>query len=270
MNHPAKAPLSVPALCLPSLSDKSSSNRSSGDRVQRRRRLLWWSFVPVLLILCLAAKLLSVGVFGGNAGRAFDAGDSRALTDAAAGLRIANFAEPHKAPFAEGDGLFLAGDYAGARGSFEEALSVAGPADECVIRVNLVLSIERLGDAKATAGDPTAAGRLFAEGLAVVDAAPDGCLAAGAEGGSGADAADKLKQAAERLTRKGEEAAGTAAREPRSKPAESSQPAEPGKQSRLDQLKDSSRQAQSERNSGQERDEYLRDDEFGTGAERPW
>ncbi|MGO4186565.1 hypothetical protein [Pseudarthrobacter sp. TAF60_1] len=230
--------------------------------------------MPVLLILCLAAKLLSVGVLGGNAGRAFDTGDSRALTDAAAWLRIANFAEPHKAPFAEGDGLFLAGDYAGARGSFEEAQSVAGPADECVIRVNLVLSIERLGDAKAIAGDPTAAGRLFAEGLAVVKAAPKGCLDATAEGGSGgtdaAAAAVKLKQAAERLTRKGEEAAGTAAREPRSKPAESSQPPDPGKQSQLDQLKDSSRQAQSERNSGQERDEYLRDDEFRTGADRPW
>ena len=175
----------------------SSGDQSPGNRLQRRRRLLWWSLLPVLLILCLAAKLLSVGMFGGNAGRSFDAGDSRAVADAAAGLRIANFTEPHKAPFAEGDGLFLAGDYAGSRRSFEEALLLAGQTDECLIRVNLALSVERLGDAKATAGDLAAAASLFAEGLAVVKAAPDGCLNASAESGDGAGAADKLKQAAE-------------------------------------------------------------------------
>lgn len=225
--------------------------------------------MPVLLILCLAAKLLSVGVLGAYAGSAFDAGDSRAVTDAAAGLRIANFTEPHKALFAEGDGLFLAGDYAGARSSFEEALSRSGPADECVIRVNLVLSIEQLGNVQVTA-DPTAAARLFAEAMAVVEAAPNGCLGAGSEGGSEAGAAEKLKQAAERLAQKSAEAAGTAKPEAVKQPTGSSQSPEPGSQSRLDQLKDSSRQAQSDRNSGQERDEYLRDDDFRNGAERPW
>jgi hypothetical protein len=225
------------------------------------------------LILCLAAKLLSVGMFGGNADRSFDAGDSRAVADAAAGLRIANFTEPHKAPFAEGDGLFLAGDYAGSRRSFEEALLLAGQADECLIRVNLALSVERLGDAKATAGDLAAAASLFAEGLAVVKAAPDGCLNANAESadGAGAGAADKLKQAAERLIQKSAEAAaGTTTPEPAKQTGQAGQPAEPGNQSQLDQLKDSTREAQSERNSGQERDEYLRDDDFGSGPDRPW
>jgi hypothetical protein len=256
MINPAPNPLGDPSL---------------EDRLQRRRRLLWWSLLPVLLVLCLAAKLFSVGVLGGDAGRAFDAGDSGAVADAAAGLRIANVTEPHKAPFAEGDGLFLAGDYAGARRSFEEALLLAGRADECVIRVNLALSIERLGDAKATAGDLMAADRLFAEGLAVVKAAPDGCPDASAESGSGAGAADKLKQAAERLTRKSSEAAaGTTTPEPAEKPGQAGQPAEPGNQSQLDQLKDSTREAQSERNSGQERDEYLRDDDFDSGPDRPW
>ncbi|MEO8284176.1 MAG: hypothetical protein ABI568_12370 [Pseudarthrobacter sp.] len=266
MNHPAKAPSSDQ-----SSGDPTSGDPSLGDRLQRRRRLLWWSLLPVVLVLCLAAKLLSVGVLGGKAGNAFDAGDSGAVADAAAGLRIANFTEPHKAPFAEGDGLFLAGDYAGARSSFEEALWLAGQADECVIRVNLALSIERLGDAKATAGDPTAAGLLFAEGLAVVEAAPDGCSGPRAEGGSDAATADKLKQAAERLAQKADEAAaGTTAPEPDTKPGQAEQPAEPGNQSQLDELKDSAREAQSERNSGQERDEYLRDDDFGSGPDRPW
>jgi hypothetical protein len=222
------------------------------------------------MVLCLAAKLLSVGVLAGTAGRAFDAGDSAAVADAAAGLRFANFTEPHKAPFAEGDGLFLAGDYAGARRSFEDALSLTGAADECVIRVNLALSIERLGDAQARAGDPTAAGRLFAEGLAVVREAPQGCVDAGAEGGSAGDAADRLKQAAERLTQKSAEAAGGTVPKPPADPGTAAQPAEPGRQSQLDALRDAARKAQGERNSGQERDEYLRDDDFGSGPDRPW
>ena len=241
-----------------------------GDRLLRRRRLLRWSLLPVLLLLCLAAKLLSVGVLAGQAEEAFDGGDAGAVADAAAGLRIANFTEPHKAPFVEGDGLFLAGNYAGARRSFEEALERAGHADECAIRVNLALSIERLGDLQAAAGDQGSAASLFAEGLTVVKAAPDNCFDASAEGGPGTEAADKLNQAGERLTRKGEENAGPGKPGAAKTPGESGQPAEPRSQSQLDQLKDSTREARSERNSGQERDEYLRDNDFGSGADRPW
>ncbi|MDP9996803.1 hypothetical protein [Pseudarthrobacter sulfonivorans] len=247
----------------------------SGHRLARRRRLLWWSLLPVLLILCLAAKLLSVGVLAGNAARAFEAGDPRAVAEAVAGLRIANFTEPHKAPFAEGDGLFLAGDFAGARQRFGEALEVAGHDDECVIRVNLVLSIERLGDARAAAGDPTAAARLFAEGLAVVEAAPAACFDAAAEAGgvaegAEAEAGEKLEQAAERLTQKSAEAAAGTAPDPGSSPGQEDTPAEPGHQSRLEELNKSTRDAQSERNSGRERDEYLSDDDFGAGPDKPW
>jgi hypothetical protein len=247
-----------------------STQVPSGDRLQRRRRLLTWSVLPVVLVLCVAAKLLSVGVLAGNASRAFDAGDSGAVADAAAGLRIANFTEPHKAPFVEGDGLFLAGDFGAARLRFEEALPLAPDADACAVRVNLVHSVERLGDAEVTAGDPTAAGRLFAEGLAVVEGAPAGCFGSSADDSAEAEAGEKLEQAKERLTQKaGEVAGGTPTPEP-GKPGQDDQPAEPGNQSQLDQLKDSAREAQAERNSGRERDEYLRDDDFDPGADRPW
>ena len=56
------------------------------------------------------------------------------------------------------------------------------PADECKVRVNLVLSIERLGRSRprrpgvtgAQAG--TDAAELYDDGLAVVKAAPPGCF----------------------------------------------------------------------------------------------
>ncbi|ALV44090.1 hypothetical protein AU252_20190 [Pseudarthrobacter sulfonivorans] len=252
---------------------------TSRDRRERRRRLLWWSALPALLILCLSAKLLSVGILADTAARSFAAGDSVGVADAASGLRTANFIEPHKAPFAEGDGLFLAGDFAAARQRFEEALSLAGTADECVVRVNLALTIERLGDAAAKTEDPTAAARLFAEGVAVVEAAPEGCFAAGADAGadasaeSGAEsgAGEQLKQAAERMQQKADAvAADNTTPQPPEVPGQDELPADPGQQSQLEQLRDSAREAQSERNSGQERDEYLRDDGFGPGVDRPW
>ena len=117
--------------------------------VRRRRRLLLWSALPVLLALALAAKLLSAAWFAGQASGAFARGDAPAVESAAAVLGVANFLEPHKAPFAAGDALALSGDYAGARTAFEAALAAAPAADECRVRVNLALSIERLGDADA-------------------------------------------------------------------------------------------------------------------------
>lgn len=248
---------------------------TSRDRRERRRRLLWWSALPALLVLCLAAKMLSVGILADTVARSFAAGDSGGVADAASGLRTANFIEPHKAPFAEGDGLFLAGDFAAARQRFEEALSLAGTADECVVRVNLALTIERLGDAAAKTEDPTAAARLFAEGVAVVEAAPEGCFAAGADAGADASAesgaGEQLKQAAERLQQKADAAAAdNTTPQPSGQPGADEPSTDPGRQSQLEQLRDSAREAQGERNSGQERDEYLRDDDFGRGVDRPW
>lgn len=239
-----------------------------GDRKQLRRRLLLWSALPAAVVLFLSAKLLSLGILAGAADHGFTAGDPRAVADAAAGLDIANVIEPHKAPFAAGDSLVLAGDFAGARQRFEQALPAAGSADGCIIRVNLVLSIERLGDQRVAAEDTTAAARLFAEGLAVVDSAPEGCFPAGVSGGAETGAGGQLERAAERLKQKADDAAAGGATP---QPAEGQPaPSDPGRESQLEQLQESSREAQRERNTGQERDEYLRDDDYGSGPDRPW
>jgi hypothetical protein len=240
-----------------------------GDRRLLRRWLLAWSALPAVLVLFLAAKLLSVGVLAGSAIRTFEAGDAHGVADAAAGLGIANIIEPHRAPFAEGDSLVLAGDFATARQRFEEALSLAGPEDACVIRVNLVLSIEHLGDERADAEDLAAAALLFAEGLAVVDSAPAGCFTSRGSGDS-AGTGEKLDQAAARLEQKAADATGAAAGSRADYPEQDEQPSHPGRQSQLDQLQDSAREAQRERNTGQERDEYLRDEGRGAGPDRPW
>lgn len=239
--------------------------------LRRRRLLLLWSGLPVLLVLCLSVKLLSLGVLAGQAATGFEHRDADAVGSAAAGLGTVNVIEPHKAPFAAGDARALAGDFEAARKRFEEALALTGPNDDCVIRVNLVLSIERLGDARLAAKDPTAAGQLFAEALAVVDAAPDGCLASSDQSAAPA-AGEKLDQAEARLRQKSEDAkAGEGAGEqPEGEKPQAPAEPDPGQQTQLEELKDSARNSQLERNNGQERDEYLRDGDYGAGPDKPW
>ncbi|MGC0237382.1 hypothetical protein [Arthrobacter sp. SD76] len=118
--------------------------------MRRRQLLLLWSAVPVLVLLGVAAKFLSLGLLAGQAAEAYAAKDTAAVEAAAEGLNPANVVERHKAPFAAGDAKVLAGDYPAARILFEEALDgvPAVSPDDCVIRVNLSLAIEHIGDAK--------------------------------------------------------------------------------------------------------------------------
>ncbi|MBT2537929.1 hypothetical protein [Arthrobacter sp. ISL-69] len=238
-----------------------------------RRRLLLVSVVPVLLALALAVKLLSVGHLGGQAAGAFGSGDQATVASAASGLGIANFVERHKAPFAAGDALVLSGDYAGARTFFEASLADATPADECKVRVNLVLSIERLADQTAEPGNAgTEAAKLYDDGLAVVKAAPPGCFSPeGSQGNAnGADGeGDRLREAEERLQAKADKL-GSPAAEPGDGADEQPQPDSEPQQSQLDKLGESAKSAQRERNDGRQRDEYLNGADSETGAEKPW
>lgn len=232
----------------------------------RRRRLLLWSAMPVLLVLCVAAKLLSLNVLAGRAASAFESGNSAAVEAVASALGVANAVEPHKAPFAAGDGRALAGDYAAARLFFEEALAVVpgGSPDECMVLVNLSLAIEKLGDQKLDTGDPASADSLYTEALGVVAVAPSGCFT----GDSSADSGVRLSEAEERLNQKLDAAAATEA--PGDSPRQEAPAEESAQQSQLEKLEESARQAQRERNAGRERDEYLDDTDYGSGTDRPW
>jgi hypothetical protein len=233
-----------------------------------RRRLLVWSALPALLVLCLAVKLLSLDPLAGHAAKAFEAKDAAAVGMAAETLQAANIVEPHKAPFAAGDAQALAGNFGAARLRFEEALepAPAGSPDACVVRLNLVLAIERLGDEKLRLEDRAGAAALFTEALEVAGAAPEGCFS----GGAAADAGEKLSEAEGRLNGKLETAKGSD--EDQEGAAEEGGPDEPKAESpgqdQLKQLQESARESQRERNNGRERSDYLED--TGPGVDRPW
>ncbi|MCM0617828.1 hypothetical protein MOD31_17530 [Paenarthrobacter sp. TYUT067] len=228
---------------------------------RRRRRLALYSAPPALLALAVAAKLLSVGVLGASAGQAFDAGEQEGVAGAASWLQVANLVEPHKGLFASGDAHVLAGDFAAAREDFEAALEAGPGVDECRVRVNLVLSIEKLGDA---AGEPEVAARLFREAKAGVESAPPQCHAVGPANSAGEG--ENLDAARDRINGKI-----SADESPRNDPSTSGQATQPPpNQEQLRQLEESGRQAQLERSEGQERGEYLRGPDKAPGVDRPW
>ena len=246
---------------------------AAARRKLRRRRMLLVSAAPGLLAVALAVKLLAAASFGGQAAEAFTQGDQAGVASAAAGMGTVNVVERHKAPLAAGDALTLAGDYAGARTLFERALADAPPADECKVRVNLVLSIEKLADRGAGSPDSGAdAARLYGEGLAAVEAAPPGCFTTGSNEGSanGADGeGDRLRQAEDRLQAKADQLAGrhgqAGAADGKVEP-----PAPETQQSQLDKLGESAQSAQRERNDGRQRGEYLKGSTSQTAADKPW
>lgn len=227
--------------------------------------MLLWSAVPVLLVLFVAAKLLSLGILADRAASGFASGNAAAVDAAAGGLGFANVVEPHKAPFAAGDAAALAGDYVSARVLFEQSLGLVPPGskDECPVRTNLVLVIERLGDQRAQAGDPASAVSLFKEALAAAAQASQGCLAAESATGG------RLAEARERLEGKINAADQAAGKAPAPGEEPSPNPSADARQGQLEQLQDSAREAERERNSGREREEYL-DSNGGAAPERPW
>jgi len=244
---------------------------ASGDRrsrLRRRRLLLLWSAVPVLVLLGVAAKFLSLGLLAGQAAEAYAAKDTAAVEAAAEGLNLANVVERHKAPFAAGDAKVLAGDYPAARILFQEALDgvPAVSPDDCVIRANLSLAIEHIGDAKLRAEDPASAAALYAEALDVAVAAPPGCFS----GASAQDPGKQLTEAERRLTEKLAAAAESTEAPGESEPEDSAEEQPSPQQSQLEQLEESARQAERERNAARERDDYLRDTGGDAGPDRPW
>lgn len=87
-------------------------------------------------------------------------------------LETANVYEPHKAPFNRGTSLMQEGELAEARTALTEALEIAPPPDDCQVRFNLVLTIERQGDDAVRQHNPTTAILLYTEALELIAADP--------------------------------------------------------------------------------------------------
>ncbi|WP_285240138.1 hypothetical protein [Pseudarthrobacter sp. MEB009] len=235
-------------------------------RPGKRRRLLLVSALPVLLVLVIAAKLVSVSLIADAAAGAFGRGDSAGVSSAARGLLTGNVIEPHKAVFAAGDGEVLAGNFAAAREHFQAALELNPGPDECKVRVNLVLATERLSEGAA---DPAQKHQLLTEALAAVEQSPAGCFTDAGNGSGYNDAGEgsRLAEAQDRLS--AALAAGDGGEDAGEEPQGEEQPEQPDA-SRLQQLEQQARDALRERLESGARNEYLDRPDTGPGVDRPW
>ena len=260
--------------------DAQERPQERAARIRRRRRLLAWGMLPVLAALLVAAKLLGMSVFAQQAIWAFDAKDGAGVSSAADGMGVADVVETHKSHFARGDAYVLAGDYARARGAFEEALRRTGADDECTVRVNLVLSIEKLADAAKESGDTAGATTLYDEGLAVVEAAPEGCFQPDSpqnqrqQGERLGEARERMEsERAEAQPQPGQQQQGQPGTQPSPAPSPSQDPAqaaeEQARQERLEELEQKSEAGQQERVESEQRRDYL-DSPPQAPVDRPW
>ncbi len=172
--------------------------RRKAARLHRRRRLVTWSILPVILALLLATKFLTMSAAAREALDGFYALNGDRVSQASDRMAFVNIVERHKAPFARGDFFVVGGDFDQARAQFEAALDLAPPesVDSCQIRTNLALALEKLGDNAKAAGDEAAARGYWQRVIDVRKDAPQGCFEPPADGaGQKTDNAAKRAEA---------------------------------------------------------------------------
>lgn len=233
---------------------------------RQRRKLLLWTSPAIVVAAVVALKLLSMPIAAGQAVTAYDASNASRTVHAGQAMGVLNMVERYKSHFALGDGYVLRGDFEQARREFATALELVPDGESCKVRVNLVLSLEKLGEAKEKAGDTASAMDFYAEGSHTVVEAPRDCFTPASPNNSEGEG-DELRDAAKRLQEKqaasgqdGEDSeAGDASAEPQA-------PAPPA--SKMEQLQRSGEKAQRERSNSKKLGEML--DENPPPHPKPW
>lgn len=234
-------------------------------RLRRRRRLLLGSAPVLLAAAVLAVKLLSLPIAAGQAADAFADGNAAGTVKAGQAMGTLNMVERYKAHFALGDGHVLQGEFEKAREEFATALELAPFDESCRVRVNLVLSLEKLGTAKEQGGDTASALDFYTQGSELVAGAPRDCFAPNSPNNSEGEG-DSLKQAGERLAQKQKGDDGGQP-QPTDGEGEAETPEPPA--DKLEQLEQSGKQAQKERSQGQKLKEALSEEDPEQYA-KPW
>ena len=133
-----------------------------------RRRLLVAGLAPLLLALLLAGKVGAMTFHDREGRSSYQAGDFAAARSSFAQNAALNVVQRWVSPYDEGTARYRLGNFAGAVRSLEEALQVVPPEHACLVRINLALAHEALGDAAASGGDVAAAEERWSEGVDVL------------------------------------------------------------------------------------------------------
>ncbi|GGA58805.1 hypothetical protein GCM10011490_05960 [Pseudoclavibacter endophyticus] len=156
--------------------DPVAERRAYLRRLRRRRKRLMLLGIPVaILALLVAAKFLSMTVIANRTVSAYEVADYESALNSAQQQKFLNVVEQWKAPYNTGTVYLQLGLNQEARTELEAALPLASGADECPIRSNLAIAIERIGDQHDADGDGDAAREAWQQALAVLSQAPAEC-----------------------------------------------------------------------------------------------
>ncbi|WP_323098638.1 tetratricopeptide repeat protein [Intrasporangium sp. YIM S08009] len=245
-------------------------------QVRRRRRRLVLASLPVAVLLVLvAARLLTLNVVHDRTLDAYTAGDAERTMTWAQRQGWVNVVEQFRAPFAVGDAHILTGHYALARPWFEQAFELVpkGGIDDCKVRVNLGLTYEALGD-DAKARERTDEWKQFYDkGIRITKERPPLCDAP--EGGQ---TGDQLQQAQQRMEQKNADAPPDQGQGnedqpqpgPTPQPTPTPDPNQTPSQEEQDYLQQQQRQNTIERNQQQGQDDRIQPGDGGQTYPKPW
>lgn len=236
---------------------------------RKRRRIRRWIAIGTLPLtlaaLLFVGKLVSMYAFAHQSISAYVVDDYAGSESSARGQEFLNWFEPFKAPFNVGTALAGAEKLPEARAKLEESLALASGLEQCTVRINLALVIERQGDAARADGDGAAAAEFYGEALQVTADTPEECNSEEAQQQSSDPSRDMQqtqKDTEDRLKQKQQEQQ-QQPQEPEEQPEEEPQP-QPS-EDKLDDLKDKLEQGQQERDQREDGDEP-----GGSGTDKPW
>lgn len=156
--------------------DPAQLRREQLSKLRRRRKRLMLIGIPFALVaLLIAAKFLSMTLIANRTVSSYAAVDYETSLNSAQQQKFLNVVEQWKAPYNTGTVYLQLGLNPEARAELEAALPLASGADECPVRANLAITIERIGDQAAANGDGEAARIAYEEGVAVLAQAPADC-----------------------------------------------------------------------------------------------
>lgn len=238
--------------------DPVTERRAYLRKMRRRRRRLMLIGIPVaILVLLLAAKLLSMTVIANRTVSSYAEGDYETSLNSAQQQKILNAVEQWKAPFNTGTVYLQLGLNPEARAELEAALPLANGVDECPIRSNLAIAIERVGDTAATDGDAVAAAAAYEQALEVLAQAPGECPATAS--------GEPMEETRVRLEEKQEEQGSEEGEPGEEDPSETGD----AEQDQVDEINDLLDQNQDDR-----QDQIDQEDESdgagGGGSDTPW
>lgn len=142
---------------------------SDDRRLVLRRRLLVLGLLPLLLALALSAKVGAMMGLDDRGRSGFADGELERASNAFAANAWLNVFEPWVSPFDQGTAEYALADYPTAKRLLEQALLGVPEEKECLVRVNLALTHEALGDVDLTDRRRDLAQASWREGIAVLD-----------------------------------------------------------------------------------------------------